>query len=220
MRDAVLQAIEREKLIAIIRSVPQPQLLPLVEALYAGGIRLLEITYSADGKVSDEQTAQIIAQLAQHWGSDLHVGAGTVLTTKQVELTGQAGGSFVLSPDTNVQVIHKTGELGLVSIPGALTPTELQTAHAAGADFVKLFPAGAMGPAYVKAVRAPLPHIKLLGVGGIDEKNMTDYWKAGCCGFGIGTNIIRKDLLAAGDYAGITALAKQYKAVTEQWQTT
>ena len=110
-------------------------------------------------------------------------------------------------------VIKKTKELDMVSMPGALTPSEIQNAHRYGADFVKLFPITNMGIEYVKAIKAPLSHIKLLAVGGINEKNMNDYLKAGVCGFGIGSNIVNKKLIDSGDYDAITELTKKYVRV-------
>ncbi len=216
MREQILQTIEKEKIIVIVRGVEREKLIPLAEAMYAGGIRLLEVTYSANGKVSDEATAENIRMLAECFKGRMFVGAGTVLTEKQVELTAQAGGQFIISPDTCPPVIQKTRDLGLVSMPGALTPTEIQAAHRAGADFVKLFPITSFGTGYVKAVKAPLSHIKLLAVGGVDENNMQDYLKAGVSGFGVGSNIIDKKMLDAGDWSGITALAKKYVALIEK----
>ena len=213
MREQILQTIEKEKIIVIVRGVEKEKIIPLAEAMYTGGIRLLEVTYSANGKVSDEATAENIRILAEHFKGRMFVGAGTVLTEKQVELTAQAGAKFIISPDTCPAVIQKTRELGLVSMPGALTPTEIQAAHKAGADFVKLFPITSFGMGYVKAVKAPLSHIKLLAVGGVDENNMQDYLKAGVSGFGVGSNIIDKKMLDAEDWSGITALAKKYVSV-------
>lgn len=214
MKNAVIQEIEKEKLIVILRNVDEKQLLPLSEALYQGGIRLMEITYDASGKNSDEAIANQIQLLADHWNGKMLIGAGTVLTEKQVELTKRAGGLFIISPNTDILVIQKTNEMGLVSIPGALTPTEAQTAHRAGADFVKLFPMDAMGASYLKAVKAPLSHIKFLAVGGIDCNNMGDYLKAGAVGFGVGSSITKKDLLKEENYQAITELAQTYvKAV-------
>ena len=215
MREEVIKKIEQEKIIVIVRGVEGEKLIPLAEAMYEGGIRLLEITYSANGKTSDEETADSIRRLTEHFGDRMYIGAGTVLTEKQVELTHKAGGKFVISPDTCPEVIKKTRELGMVSMPGALTPSEIQSAHKSGADFVKLFPITNMGTGYVKAVLAPLSHIKLLAVGGINADNMKDYLNVGVCGFGIGSNIIDKKLLAAGDYKGITELARKYKAAIE-----
>ena len=208
MREEVVKAIEKDKLIVIVRGVERDKLIPLAEAMYEGGIRLLEVTYSADGKVSDADTAENIRMLCEHFAGRMHIGAGTVL--KQVEKTKKAGGEFIISPDTCEEVIRRTRELDMVSMPGALTPTEIQTAHKAGADFVKLFPITNLGSGYVKAVRAPLCHIRMTAVGGVDQSNMKEYLKAGVCGFGVGSNIVDKKMLAAEDYAGITALAKEY----------
>lgn len=213
MRNKVLEAIEKYKIVTIVRGVEKDKLIPLTKAMYDGGIRLLEVTYSANGSVSDEDTASIIEMLSKHFEGKMYIGAGTVLTEKQVELTKKAGGKFIISPDTNENVIKKTRELDMVSMPGALTPTEIQAAHRFGADFVKLFPITTMGIEYVKAVKAPLSHIKLLAVGGVDEKNMADYLNAGVCGFGIGSNIVNKKLIDAEDYTAITELASKFTKV-------
>lgn len=215
MREKIIQNIEKEKLIVIVRGVEKEKLIPLAQAMYDGGVRLLEVTYSANGKVSDEDTAENIKMLAEHFKDKMFIGAGTVLTEKQVELTKKAGGEFIISPDTCVEVIKKTRELDMVSIPGALTPTEMQTAHKSGADFVKMFPITSLGTSYVKAVKAPLSHLKLLAVGGVDENNMEDYLKVGICGFGVGSNIIDKKMLNANDWAGITQLAGKYVSLVK-----
>ena len=211
----MIKAIEREKLIVIVRGIEREKLIPLAEAMYEGGVRLLEVTYSANGAVSDEDTAENIRMLCEHFGDRMYIGAGTVITPRQVKLTKEAGGQFIISPDTYKKVIKKTRKLDMVSMPGALTATEIQAAHRAGADFVKMFPITNMGTDYVKAVKAPLSHIRLLAVGGVDQNNMKDYLKAGVCGFGVGSNIINKKMLAEEDYAGITALAKEYVAVVK-----
>lgn len=210
MRKKIISTIEKEKLITIVRGVEKEKLIPLAEAMYTGGIRLLEVTYSANGKVSDEETAECIKILSEHFEGRMYIGAGTVLSEKQVELTKNAGGKFIISPDTNEKVIKKTRELDMVSMPGALTPSEAQKAHIAGADFVKLFPVSNLGADYVKAVKAPLSHIKFLAVGGITLDNMKDYLKAGVCGFGIGSNIVDKKLIDANDFSAITVLAEKY----------
>ena len=210
MKNAVIEKILEEKIITIVRGVEREKLIPLTQAMYDGGIRLLEVTYSANGSVSDEETAENIRMLTEYFEGKMYIGAGTVLTEKQVELTAKVGGKFIISPDTYEAVIKKTCELGLVSMPGALTPSEIQAAHRYGADFVKMFPITNMGVEYVKAVKAPLSHIRLLAVGGIDENNMADYLQAGVCGFGIGSNIVNKKLIDAGDFDGIAQLAKKY----------
>ncbi len=215
VKSEVIASVEKNKMIVIVRGIESEKLIPLAEAMFEGGIRLLEITYDQSGKVSDETTAENIKKLTENFEGRMFIGAGTVLTEKQVELTAKAGGKFIISPNVNKAVIEKTVELGLVSMPGALTPTEICSAHDYGADFVKLFPIVSMGPDYVKAVKAPLSHIKLLAVGGIDETNMETYLKAGVCGFGVGSNIIDKKMLQNSDYKGITELAKKYANVTK-----
>ena len=210
MREEIIRTIEKEKLIVIVRGIAKEKLLPLAKAMYDGGVRLMEITYDATGKTSDEETASCISLLAENFAGKMMIGAGTVLTERQVELTKSAGGCFIISPDTNPTVIKKTKELDMISIPGAFTPTEAQAAHLAGADFVKIFPLDCMGSSYLKAIRAPLSHIRFLAVGGINEHNIPEYKKAGACGFGVGSNIVDKKLLEKEDYAALTKLAEAY----------
>ncbi|MBE6883306.1 MAG: bifunctional 4-hydroxy-2-oxoglutarate aldolase/2-dehydro-3-deoxy-phosphogluconate aldolase [Ruminococcaceae bacterium] len=206
----VIKAVEDNKIVAILRGVPGEKVVAVAKALYDGGIRLLEITYDASGKVSDEETAKNIGILAKEFAGKLYVGAGTVITAEQVRLTKAAGGLFIISPNTDEEVIKESVHCGLVSMPGALTPSEIMQAHKYGADFVKLFPISNFGTGYVKAIKAPLSHIKLLAVGGIDENNIRDYMKTGVCGFGIGSNIVSKKLVDSDDYAGMTELARKY----------
>lgn len=210
MKEKIIKKIEEEKIITIVRGVEREKLIPLVQAMFNGGIRLVECTYDASCKVSDEEIASNIEMLVNHFGDDMVVGAGTVLTEKQVELTKQAGGKFIISPDTNEKVIRKTVDENLVSIPGALTPTEIVKANNFGADFVKVFPVAALGCGYIKDIKAPLSNVKLLAVGGIDEKNMKEYFDAGVCGIGIGSGIVKKKLIEDNDFDGITKLAKFY----------
>lgn len=216
MKETVIQAVEKYKLVAILRGIPEEKLIRVAQALYDGGVRLLEITYSPDGSVSDEETARRIGLLVKKFAGRMYIGAGTVLTREQVRLTKEAGGLFIISPNVDEAVIRETCALGLVSMPGALTPTEICNAHSFGADFVKLFPAGDMGVGYVKSVKAPLSHIKMLAVGGINEKTIASYLRTGVCGFGIGSNIVNKKMVEENDYQGITALAREFMAVIEE----
>ena len=215
-KQKIMAEVDAKKLIAIVRGVERDKLIPLAQALYDGGIRLLEVTYSANKSVADEETADRIRMLAEAFKGKLYVGAGTVLTKEQVKLTYKAGGQFIISPNVSKSVIKTTAKLGMISMPGALTPSEATDAVAYGADYIKLFPVSNLGPSYVKAVRAPLSNIKFLAVGGIDENNMADYLKVGVCGFGIGTNIVNQKMIDADDYASITELAKKYVEVIEK----
>ena len=209
MKSSVIEAIEREKLIVIVRGIEKEKLLGLAEALYEGGIRLMEVTYKSDGS-ENELTAECIKMLSEHFEGRMYIGAGTVLTKEQVELTKAAGGKFIISPDAYSEVIKRTVELEMVSMPGVMTPTEIRMAQRCGADFVKLFPAVNMGPEYIKAVKAPLSDVKYLAVGGVDLDNMKEYLDAGVSGFGIGSSIINKKMIAENDFEGITRLAKSY----------
>ena len=205
-----IEQIEKSKVIVIVRGVAKEDLIPLAEAMYQGGIRLVECTYDAKGTIPDEEIASRIQMLAEHFDGKMLIGAGTVLTEKQVRLTAQAGGKFIISPDTDAAVIACTKECGLVSIPGALTPTEVAGAVKAGADFVKVFPVDVFGPNYIKTLKAPLSNGRLLAVNGITAENMGAYLEAGACGVGVGSGIVNKKMIEEGDFAGITALAKKY----------
>lgn len=207
-RRAVLERIEKEKLIAIIRGVEREKLIPLARALHDGGIGLAEITYSQDGRVSDVETAEMIRMLCDELGEKTYFGAGTVTSEEQVRLTKDAGGSFIISPHVSERVIRETLRCGLVSIPDALTPTEIMTARECRADFVKLFPVSSLGVEYLKALCAPLSDVKMLAVGGIDESNMMQYLKAGAVGVGVGSCLIDKRLIDKGDFDGIRRLAR------------
>ena len=200
MLEQTIKALETHKIVVILRGVDKEKLIPLCEAMYKGGIRLVECTYDARGVISDAEIAENIGMLAAHFAGRMEIGAGTVLREEQVRLTAAVGGTFIISPDTNEQVIRVAKACGLVSIPGALTPTEAMTAHRAGADFVKLFPVSAMSPSYVKAVRAPLSHSRFLAVGGVRLDNIADFLKAGAHGVGIGIGEPEKQAIASGDF--------------------
>lgn len=208
MRQSTIDAILAHKLIAIARAVPPDALLPLAESLLSGGVCFLELTFDPSNPASWPDTCRGIATLRARFPSRILPGAGTVLTLDQLRMARDAGALYIISPDMNPELIRATVESGLVSIPGCLTPTEMTNALRAGADFVKLFPAGDLGIGYIKSVLAPLSHAKVLAVGGIDEKNAADFIKAGCVGVGIGGNLANKAHIAAGAYAKITDTAR------------
>ena len=209
-REEIIRAIEQHRIIVIARGLSREELLKTAEAMYRGGIRLMEVTFNACGDPSDEETAANIAMLAEHFKGKMYIGAGTVLRPAQVDLAAKAGAAYIISPDSRREVIERTRELGLVSLPGAFTPTECTTAWDYGADFIKIFPNSEMKPSYIKALKAPLSHIRFLAVGGVDLDNLQDYMAAGACGIGIATGIINKQMVKAGDYDGITELARRY----------
>ena len=215
MREQTIQKILEEKIIVIVRGVEREKLIPMAEALYEGGIRLLELTYDAKGNPSDEEMADRIGMLARHFEGRMRIGAGTVLTEKQVELTRAAGGTFIISPDVAPEVIKATRAAGLVSIPGCLTPTEMQQAHKAGADFIKLFPADQFGPSYFKAVKAPLSHLRLLAVVGVNPENLPDYQAAGAAGYGMASNILDRKAIAENRFEVLTEKARKYVSLVK-----
>ena len=210
MKQAIIQSILDEKIIVILRGVEREMLIPLTEALYRGGIRLMEVTFNSCGNPSDEETAANIRALAERFEGRMLIGAGTVLRPEQVDIAANAGARFIISPDTKPAVIARTRELGLVSMPGAFTPTECTTAWDSGADFIKIFPNSELKPSYIKALKAPLSHMNFLAVGGVNIDNLDEFMKAGACGIGIANGIIDKKMVENGDYAGITALARRF----------
>lgn len=209
MREHTVGQVLRHKAIAIVRGATVGNCLRIADALYAGGIRLMEIPFEQKAPDSFAETARAISEIARRYGDRLLVGAGTVTTPELAELAANAGARFAVSPDTSPDVIRKTRELGLVSIPGAMTPTEALSAHRAGADFVKLFPVGDLGLSYVRALSAPLGHLRMLGFGGITEGNVADFLRAGLCGVGIGACLADRRWIEAGEFDRITAAAKE-----------
>ena len=209
-REEIIQDVEKNKIIAILRGFNREQLIATVEAMEKGGIRMVEVTFDQTGTISDETTAANIRLLKEKFAGRVRVGAGTVMTEQQVEYAYQAGAEFIISPDCYEPVIRKTRELGMVSMPGALTPTEAANAHRYGADFVKLFPNSEMKISYFKALSAPLAHIKFLAVGGVDAQNLKEYLAAGAKGVGVATAIANCKEILAGDYAAITERAKAF----------
>ncbi|MBE6703491.1 MAG: bifunctional 4-hydroxy-2-oxoglutarate aldolase/2-dehydro-3-deoxy-phosphogluconate aldolase [Ruminococcaceae bacterium] len=209
-RQEIISAIEKHRIIVIARGLSREELLQTAEAMYRGGIRLMEVTFNACATPSDEETAANIALLSERFQGKMYVGAGTVLRPEQVELAAKAGAAYIISPDSRREVIERTRELGLVSLPGAFTPTECTTAWDFGADFIKIFPNSELKPSYIKALKAPLSHMRFLAVGGVDLDNLHEFMQAGACGIGIATGIIDKKLVKAGDYDGITELARRF----------
>lgn len=210
MRDTVIQAILEEKVIAIVRGAGENQALAVAEALYEGGIKLVEVTFDQKHPETFVNTASAIRSISRKMAGKMLVGAGTVTSPELVEMAAEAGALYIISPDTDPAVIRRTRELGLVSLPGAYTPSEAKQAHNAGADFVKLFPCTGDAVAYLKAIRAPLSHIRFLAVGGINADNGAAFLKAGAVGLGVGGSIVNKKWIDAGEYSKITAEARRF----------
>ena len=211
-----LEVVKEEKIIAIVRGLPPRHMLHLGHALEEGGVCMMEVTYNQSAPETWGDTAAAIEALAKEFGERLTVGAGTVIRPEQVRMTYDAGGCYLVTPATQPEIIRMGKALGLGLFPGAFTPTEILAAYEAGADGVKVFPASALGPSYIKAVRAPLSHIPLLAVGGINEKNAAEFLRAGCVGLGVGGSLVNKQWIADGEWDKITALAKEYVQAVQE----
>lgn len=215
MREAVIQHILQGKIIAIVRGLDAAPLTALVEAFARGGITLTELTFDQKNPDSWAGTCESIRMLSRRFGGRVDVGAGTVLTVEQARMARDAGARYIVSPDANPDVIRFTHENGMVSLPGCMTPTEITAALAAGADFIKVFPAGVLGTGYIKAIRAPLSHARMLAVGGVNDQNARDFIRAGCVGIGVGGNLVNKDWIARGEFDRIEALARSYVSAVQ-----
>ena len=195
-----IERIRRERAVAILRGVPDGVVEPLADALVAGGVSVLEIT------LDHPDASDAIGRLARR--DDVVVGAGTARTESDVDDAARAGAAFVVSPATIPVVVDRCHAHGLPAVPGALTPTEVETAWRLGAALVKLFPAGALGPGYVRDLLAPLGGIPLLVTGGVSAANATAFFAAGAVAVGVGTSLFPPAALAAGDWSAITASAR------------
>lgn len=197
-------------IITIIRGLSPDCAEKTVEAIHAGGLHLAEITF--DQTAPPKITADIIRTLSRQFEGKVLIGAGTVMTLEQLHAAYNAGAAYIISPNADSSVIRETKRLGLLSMPGAYTATEVARCYAEGADIVKVFPSDSAGPGYIKALRGPLHHIPLAAVGGVNLDNIRDFFDAGACCVGIGSNIVSKQAVQAGDFDRIRLLAAAYAA--------
>ncbi len=179
---STLSQILEHKIIAIIRGAHPNDVVKIAKALYAGGIHIVEIA------MNSPEPFAVIKSVTDELGDKIVIGAGTVLDIASARQAVTAGAKFILSPIVDSEVINMAKSLGVISIPGAFTATEIYTAYKNGADIVKVFPA--ISPSYIKDIAGPLPQIKLLPTGGINIENIKDYKKAGAAGFGIGSALV------------------------------
>ena len=210
MKD-VMNMIREGRIIAIIRGIPSSHILDTVTALHAGGIDCVEVTFNPDSEEISRDTLLSIRKIKDHFGDRIAVGAGTVLSVENVRDAAEAGAEFMISPNTDEAVIRETKRLGLISIPGAVTPTEIIQAHRLGGDIIKVFPADTLGIGYIKAVRGPINHIPLTAVGGVNAANAKSFIDAGCVGIGVGGSVVNKKLIMEGRYDEIERLAREYQ---------
>ncbi len=210
-KSEIMQHIAEIGVIPVVRAESADIALRAIDAIQAGGISVLEITMTVPGAI------RIIEEVAQKLGSKAVVGAGTVLDEVTARQCILAGAQFIVSPALNLHTISCCHRYGIVVIPGAMTPTEVVTASSAGADWVKVFPAGALGgPSYIKALKAPLPHIQLVPTGGVSLKTAADFILAGAIALGVGTDLVDTKALRDGEDRLITQRARQFVEVVKE----
>ena len=212
MKEEVVKAVREGRIIAIIRGFAPDICLRLTEAYAEGGISLVEVTFNQKESETWKATAAAIAAIRKRFEGSVRAGAGTVLTEEQLSMCVDAGGEYMITPNVDTALIRSCVKRGLVAMPGAMTPSEAVEAWGAGASFVKIFPAGSLGPGYIKAMRAPLSHIPFLAVGGISQDNVADFMRAGCVGAGVGGNLTNKGWIADGEWGRIADVARQFVA--------
>ena len=201
-KDDVARAIRRAGIIAIVRTDSPEQALDLAEACIAGGVTVLEVALTTPGGL------EVITTLQQRHAGKVLIGAGTVLNAETVHRAVDAGAQFILSPGFDAGMVRACTERGVVSIPGAMTPSEVIAAAEAGADIVKIFPAEALGPHYIAALRGPLPNIAMMPTGGVTLENLGSWFRYGAVAVGVGGSMTEP--AKYGNYAGVTANATAF----------
>lgn len=215
MKSDVIKRIKDIGVIPVVRATSADEAMRAVDAIREGGISILEITMTVPGAID------VIAKVSARFGDDALVGAGTVLDPETARACIESGARFVVSPALNVETIACCRELDVTVMPGALTPTEVVQAWNAGADFVKVFPAGAVGgPSYLKSLKAPLPQIELVPTGGVSLKTAADFIKAGAAALGVGADLVDIKALREGQATLITERAKQFVQIVRDARAT
>ncbi|MCP3738071.1 bifunctional 4-hydroxy-2-oxoglutarate aldolase/2-dehydro-3-deoxy-phosphogluconate aldolase [Rossellomorea sp. BNER] len=179
----MIEKLKKEKIVAIFRKVPFEELLPQVDLLIENGITIMEVTLDSPSALNS------LYELKKRYGKDIHLGAGTVMKAEDVARVNDIGAEFIISPHVDIEVIQATKELGLTSIPGAFTPTEIATAYQHGADMIKIFPASTLGAEYVKNLKGPFSSIPFMATGGINEHNAKEFLESGYTSLGVGSSL-------------------------------
>ncbi len=201
-REEIVKRIINSGAVAVIRLQDPNRLIKLAEAIYNGGVSGIEITMTVPNAI------KVIAEASREIGSYMNVGVGTVLNAETAQKAIDAGAKYVVSPIYKKEIIEAAHRNDVPAMPGAFTPTEIQTAHENGADIVKVFPADVVGMAFFRGVLAPMPHLKLMPTGGVTLTNAGEWLKAGACAVGVGTALLDKKAIAAEDYKTLTENAK------------
>ena len=208
--------IEQHGLIVILCGIDIEKIPEVSKALYKGGARVVEVAFNPSDPDTIKKTTVIIKKIYETMGDKLMVGAGTVISKKFLKAAYKAGAKFIFSPHTDVEIIKKTKKLGIVSIPGALTPSEVMTAYNAGADLIKLFPITKDDIDYVIGITRPLSHIPFICVGGTNPDTIEFFIQSGAKGVGTGISILKQELIDNDNYDEITRLTKLHLEKIEQ----
>ncbi|PXW90918.1 2-keto-3-deoxy-phosphogluconate aldolase [Streptohalobacillus salinus] len=205
----MIDQLKQAKLVAVVRKLPGNRIIEAVEAVRKGGIHFVEVTL--DAKDACEQ----IKALINHFGDTITVGAGTVLSVVDAKRASDAGAAFLVSPHFDADILAFGKAIGKPVFPGTLTPSEMQTAVNAGAEMIKVFPAGTLGAGYIKNIKGPLAHVEMMATGGIDLDNVALFLKAGVSVVGLGSQLISRARVDQGDFAGIEETASAYVKIVE-----
>lgn len=203
-KDSILSRILDSGVVAILRAPSGEKLVDVADALMAGGVQAIEVTFTVPG------AHRVLEQVASRLGDRIILGAGTVLDPETARTAMLAGAQFIVCPTVNRKVIRLCRRYDIPVMPGALTPTEVLTAWEAGADVVKVFPSDVTGPNYLKILHGPLPQVRLMPTGGVTLQTVADFIRAGACAVGVGGNLVEAKAIAAGDMARIESLARQF----------
>jgi 2-dehydro-3-deoxyphosphogluconate aldolase/(4S)-4-hydroxy-2-oxoglutarate aldolase len=205
-REQICAALIDPGIVAVVRARSAEQVIPLSEALLAGGVIAIEITMTTPNAINAIRAAK------GHFGERALIGVGTVLDKDTCRAAIEAGAEFVVTPVCRTEFVEIAHAAQRPIMLGAYTPTEAQTAHEAGSDFIKIFPADTLGPSYIKALRAPLPHLRIVPTGGVDVHNVADFLKAGCAALGTGGSLVSSKILETNDWEALTKKAKEFVA--------
>ena len=212
-RTEIISRLTNPGIIAVVRAQKREQVLPLAEALIAGGVIAIEITMTTPAAM------EAIRETKRAVGERGLIGVGTVLDVTTAREAIQAGAEFVVSPILRTELVAVCHAANRPVMLGAYTPTEAQLAHEAGADFVKIFPADGLGPGYIKSLRAPLPHLLIVPTGGVDLNTAGDFLKAGCAALGVGSSLVSTKILQTENWSELTRLAREFVAVVNAART-
>ena len=210
--DEQLQRVLNACIVAVIRAPSGDALVDVAEALLAGGVEVMEVTFTVPGAV------RVLQQVADRLGDRVLLGAGTVLDTETARTALLAGAQFVVSPSLNLDVIRMCRRYDKLVMPGALTPTEVISAWEAGAQIVKIFPADLGGPSYLKTLHGPLPQVRLMPTGGVDLDTAESFLRAGACALGVGGSLVSREAVQSQNMQEIESVARQFVAAVKQFR--